>query len=94
MDCLHSGKKSDSAMQNFNWTSVAQEGVLSGEEAVVMESLIFKFFRMLFDLIGTVLFLGLVSAAILQVQQKAFEGRRAGLVNMLKVNQQLVGKSK
>lgn len=59
-----------------------------------MESLILKMFGALFRLVGILMFLGLMTAALLDIQKLAFSSKHVGLVRMLQVNQQLVGKMK
>lgn len=59
-----------------------------------MESFIFKFFGVLFRMVGVLLFYGLMASVLVDLQKLAFQSKRVGLVNMLHINQQLVGRTK
>ena len=59
-----------------------------------MEGIIFKVFGALFRLVGILIFTGTIATVLGDLQKRAFHSRRAGLVSMLSVNQQLVGKTK
>lgn len=59
-----------------------------------MEALVFKVFSTLFETAKFLLVAGLIAAVLLDIQQKAFSSKTTGLVSLLKVNQQLVGKTK
>jgi hypothetical protein len=59
-----------------------------------METIIFKAFGTLFRFVGFLLLTGTIVAALSDLQERAFVSHRTGLVSMLKVNQQLVGKTK
>ncbi len=62
-------------------------------EVYRMGSLIFKLFSVLFKTMGILLYCGLMRSVLIDQQKKAFATQQGGLVNMLKVNQQLVGNS-
>ncbi len=57
-----------------------------------METLIFKFFGVLFRLVGILLLTGAMVSVLSDLQKKAFHSKQVGLVSLLKINQQLVGK--
>jgi hypothetical protein len=57
-----------------------------------METIIFKAFGVLFRFIAILLITGTIVSTLTDIQQKAFRGHRAGLVSLLKINEQLVGK--
>lgn len=59
-----------------------------------MEAFIVKTFEALFKLVGVLLVCGLMGSVLSDLQTRAFNSKRVGLVSMLKVNQQLVGKTK
>jgi hypothetical protein len=59
-----------------------------------MDSIVFRVFPILFRLIGVLVVTGVFVSVLADIQQKAFSSKRAGLVRMLSVNQQLVGKTK
>ena len=59
-----------------------------------MESYIIKVFEALFKTVGVLLVCGLMGSVLGDLQARAFNSKRVGLVSMLKVNQQLVGKTK
>lgn len=59
-----------------------------------MESYIVKVFGGLFQLVDILPFCGLMASVLTDLQARAFNSKRVGLVNMLQVNQQLVGKTK
>ncbi len=58
-----------------------------------MESLTLKAFVILFRAIGILLMTGAIVAVLADLQNDALNSRRHGLVSMLFVNQQLVGKT-
>ena len=59
-----------------------------------MESVVVKFFEVIFNFILILLFCGLMAGVLSGLQKAAFHSKNIGLVNMLQVNQQLVGKTK
>lgn len=59
-----------------------------------MESIIFRAFEVTFKAIGFLLLTGAIVAALTDIQKRAFESKRTGLTSMLKINEQLVGKSR
>ena len=59
-----------------------------------MESVIVKFFEVIFNSVRILLFCGLMAGVLSGLQKVAFHSKNIGLVNMLQVNQQLVGKTK
>jgi hypothetical protein len=59
-----------------------------------MESYIVKVFGVLFQAVGVLLFCGMMASVLTDLQARAFNSKRVGLVSMLQVNQQLVGKTK
>lgn len=59
-----------------------------------MESYIIKVFGVLFQAVGVLLFCGLMASVLNDLQVRAFNSKRIGLVSMLHVNQQLVGGTK
>ncbi len=59
-----------------------------------MEAAIFKLFGVLFRLVGLLILGGILVATLTDLQKKAFNSKHTGLVNMLQINQQLVGKTK
>jgi hypothetical protein len=59
-----------------------------------MENFIVKTFGALYQAVGVLLFCGLMASVLGDIQKRAFNSKQVGLVNMLSVNQQLVGKTK
>ncbi|PIU00982.1 MAG: hypothetical protein COT74_00275 [Bdellovibrionales bacterium CG10_big_fil_rev_8_21_14_0_10_45_34] len=59
-----------------------------------MDSIVFRVFPILFRLIGILVITGVFVSVLTDIQQKAFSSKRTGLIRMLSVNQQLVGKTK
>jgi len=59
-----------------------------------METIVFNIFGSLFRFIGVLIVGGTLIAMLTDIQKKAFESKRVGLTSMLKINQQLVGKTK
>lgn len=59
-----------------------------------MEAVVFKLFGVLFKLVGILIVGGTIVTALVDLQRNAFESKRVGLISMLKVNQQLVGKTR
>ena len=59
-----------------------------------MENIIFKSFEVAFKAVGILLLTGALVAALTDIQKQAFESKRTGLTSMLKINEQLVGKSR
>ena len=58
-----------------------------------MESIIYRAFETVFKVVGILLMTGFMTSALTDIQKRAFHSKQAGLTSMLKVNQQLVGKS-
>ncbi|MFZ3230234.1 MAG: hypothetical protein WA160_08515 [Pseudobdellovibrio sp.] len=58
-----------------------------------MEALVLKVFTVLFRVVGILLLAGTMMCVMIDIQKMAFSGRRRGLVSMLAVNSQLVGKT-
>lgn len=63
-------------------------------EEVFMESIVFKFFEALFNAVRVLLFCGLMAGVLSGLQKSAFQSKQIGLINMLHVKQQLVGKTR
>lgn len=59
-----------------------------------MESYVVKVFEALFKAMGVLLVCGLMGSVLGDLQARALNSKRVGIVSMLKVNQQLVGKTK
>lgn len=59
-----------------------------------MESLTFRYFSVLFDIVRLLVIAGVLVSVLVDIQDRAFESKSRGLTSMLKVNQQLVGQSK
>lgn len=59
-----------------------------------MESIIFKTFQTVFNLVGVLMLTGTLVSALADIQKFAFNSKRVGLASMLRVNEQLVGKTK
>jgi hypothetical protein len=59
-----------------------------------MESMIFKSFKILFKTVVILMMSGTLVAVLTDLQRVAFHSKSVGLTNMLKINQQLVGKTK
>ena len=59
-----------------------------------MEALVLKVFTVLFRMVGILLLAGTMMCVLIDVQKMAFSSQRRGLVSLLSVNSQLVGKTK
>lgn len=59
-----------------------------------MEGIVFKLFEGIFKTVRVLLFCGLIAGVLSGLQKSAFQSKKVGLVNMLQVNQQLVGRTK
>jgi hypothetical protein len=59
-----------------------------------MESLVFKIFEALFKIVLVLIVAGTFGRAILDLEKHATSKHRTGLVSLLQINQQLVGKSR
>lgn len=59
-----------------------------------MESVTFNLFAALFKFVGVLIVGGVFLAVLMDIQQKAFQSKTTGLTSMLKINQQLVGKTR
>ncbi|OQW47458.1 MAG: hypothetical protein A4S09_15160 [Proteobacteria bacterium SG_bin7] len=58
-----------------------------------MESIIYRIFEVAFKAVGILLLTGFMVSALSDIQRRAFHSKKTGLTSMLKINQQLVGKS-
>ncbi len=58
-----------------------------------MISLVFSIFQTLFRFVIALMVAGVFVSVLSDIQKRAFENKRIGLVSLLKVNQQLVGKT-
>jgi len=58
-----------------------------------METIIFNFFGILFRMVGLLIVGGVLVAVLTDIQHKAFDSKHTGLISLLQVNQQLVGKT-
>ena len=59
-----------------------------------MEALVLKVFTVLFRMVGILLLAGTMMCVMIDIQKMAFSSQRRGLVSLLSVNSQLVGKKK
>jgi hypothetical protein len=59
-----------------------------------MEGVIFKAFGVVFQTVGILLFAGVMASVLTDLNRHAFESKQRGLTSMLKVNEQLVGKTR
>lgn len=59
-----------------------------------MENIIFRVFEVAFKAVGILLLTGVMVSALTDIQKRAFQSKQTGLTSMLKINQQLVGKTK
>lgn len=59
-----------------------------------MESLIIKTFQFIFKLVVSLMMCGMLVSVLSDLQAGAFYSKKVGLVSMLHVNEQLVGKTK
>lgn len=59
-----------------------------------MESIVFKAFRAIFEYVIALAITGTFVLALVDIQKKAFHSKSVGLTSMLKINQQLVGRTK
>lgn len=59
-----------------------------------MEAIVFNLFKVIFRMVGLLILGGVLVAALIDIQKHAFNSKRTGLTSMLKINQQLVGKTK
>lgn len=59
-----------------------------------MEALVLKVFTVLFRMVGILLLAGTMMCVMNDIQKMAFSSQRRGLVSLLSVNSQLVGKTK
>ena len=59
-----------------------------------MEGVVFKVFQSLFRIAVILMVGGTLVSVLADVQKKAFVNKKIGLISMLKINQQLVGKTK
>ena len=59
-----------------------------------MENIIFRVFEVAFKAVGILLLTGVMVSALTDIQKRAFPSKQTGLTSMLKINQQLVGKTR
>jgi hypothetical protein len=59
-----------------------------------METIIFRFFGVLFRMVGVLLLGGILVTFLIDMQKKAFDSHHQGLLSMSHINEQLVGKTK
>jgi hypothetical protein len=59
-----------------------------------MESLVIKIFQVIFKFVVALMISGTFVTVIVDLQKAAFHSKQMGLVSMLQINQQLVGKTK
>lgn len=59
-----------------------------------MENIIFRVFEVAFKAVGILLLTGVMVSALTDIQKRAFQSKQTGLTSMLKINQQLVGKTR
>lgn len=64
------------------------------KESLFMESLVIKTFQFIFKFIVNLMMCGMLVSVLLDLQTAAFHSKNLGLVSMLHINQQLVGKTK
>lgn len=64
------------------------------KESLFMESLAIKTFQLIFKFIVNLMMCGMLVSVLLDLQTAAFHSKKLGLVSMLHINQQLVGKTK
>jgi hypothetical protein len=57
-----------------------------------MDGIIFKVFGAIYKLVGILIFTGTIATALGDLQTKAFHSKQVGLVSMLSINRQLIGK--
>lgn len=58
-----------------------------------MENMTFNFFTLLSKFVGFLIFAGIFTGVLSDIQKLAFQHKRRGLVSMSSVNAQLVGKT-
>jgi hypothetical protein len=59
-----------------------------------METMVFNAFKVLFRVVGVLIITGTLAIALGDLQKKALNSQHVGLVSLLSINQQLVGKTK
>jgi hypothetical protein len=59
-----------------------------------MESIVFRVFGTLFRIVGILIFTGTIATVLIDLQKRAGNANRIGLVSLLSVNSQLVGRAK
>ncbi len=59
-----------------------------------MEGIIFKTFGVVFQAASILILAGVMASVLTDLHRHAFESKQRGLTNMLKVNEQLVGKAR
>jgi len=60
----------------------------------VMENTIYRSFEIAFRAVGVLLLTGVLVSALVDIQRRAFQSQQTGLTSMLKINEQLVGKTR
>lgn len=59
-----------------------------------MESLVIRIFQAIFKLVVALMISGTLVTVLVDLQRAAFHSKQMGLVSMLQINQQLIGKAK
>lgn len=59
-----------------------------------MEAIVFKVFGVLFRVVGILIVTGTIATVLGDLQVRAFRSQHIGLVSLLSINQQLVGKTR
>lgn len=68
--------------------------ILSLKERQNVENIIYRVFEIAFKVVGILLLTGALVSVLADIQQRAFQSKRRGLINMQNINRQLVGDSK
>ena len=56
-----------------------------------MENVIFRVFEVAFKTVGMLLLVGLMTTVLTDLQRRAFDSKKVGLISMSQINHQLVG---
>ena len=59
-----------------------------------MENIVYRSFEITFRAVGILLLTGVLVSALTDIQKRAFQSKQTGLTSMLKINEQLVGKTR
>lgn len=59
-----------------------------------MENIVYRVFEIVFKAVGILLLTGALASVLADIQQRAFQSKKRGLINMQNINRQLVGDSK